>query len=190
MCYGVLHLGGLSPRGRGNRRGGVQLPSVTRSIPAWAGEPINGDGWWDSGKVYPRVGGGTLTRQRLCHSTEGLSPRGRGNRLFGLRGTIPARSIPAWAGEPSSGALLLMGKKVYPRVGGGTASATYPLEPMSGLSPRGRGNRPFGPSSPRGPRSIPAWAGEPPARLIVSINDRVYPRVGGGTVSLYQTSTS
>ena len=78
--------------------------------------------------VYPRVGGGTWPRPRQVpySSRAGLSPRGRGNRLqnrlgpratfaLGLSprgrgnppgasidpfGTIPRRSIPAWAGEP------------------------------------------------------------------------------------------
>ncbi len=50
---------GLSPRGRGNQPpppGGVD---TQRSIPAWAGEPSHRKAWQPTGRVYPRVGGGT-----------------------------------------------------------------------------------------------------------------------------------
>ena len=73
--------------------------------------------------------------------TDGLSPRGRGNLGAGGPARGPRRSIPAWAGEPSS-----QGQKdspwwVYPRVGGGTGSEDVKPWEYMGL--------------------IPAWAGEP-----------------------------
>ena len=53
-------------------------------------------------RVYPRVGGGTDKEGGVRCRYPGLSPRGRGNLLLGL-GIVPRfRSIPAWAGEPSS----------------------------------------------------------------------------------------
>ena len=52
--------GGLSPRGRGNRRKNMAHPRSSRSIPAWAGKPYPlGFGPIPTG-VYPRVGGETV----------------------------------------------------------------------------------------------------------------------------------
>ena len=70
---------GLSPRMRGNRgRLGADLASV-RSIPAYAGEPVLTTTLDSSSKVYPRVCGGTRFMNQDRSSSEGLSPRMRGN---------------------------------------------------------------------------------------------------------------
>ena len=116
-----------------------------------------------------------------------------------------ARSIPAWAGEPTTGLTYVGSGPVYPRVGGGTLCGLETMVPayhdvgvyprvgggtevavrggrhVEGLSPRGRGNRGDGPDGPARARSIPAWAGEPlpDAPSVPSVP--VYPRVGGGT---------
>ena len=92
---------GLSPRGRGNRRDGLNMRQLRGSIPAWAGEPSPYYGHPDKHSVYPRVGGGTFDRKVYEASLKGLSPRGRGNRQ--ATHPLPAEvgSIPAWAGEPS-----------------------------------------------------------------------------------------
>ena len=131
----------------------------------------------------------------------GLSPRGRGNQAYpGARqqrpGSIPrgrgnlslycialhcARSIPAWAGEPSFTRASSSSTRVYPRVGGGTAPARQPAMNFQGLSPRGRGNHSGHVRASRLHRSIPAWAGEPGKRGTGSRRAAVYPRVGGGT---------
>ena len=54
--------GGLSPRGRGNRRGAGRNEAQIRSIPAWAGEPVVVCVVKVVDAVYPRVGGGTHCR--------------------------------------------------------------------------------------------------------------------------------
>ena len=53
--------------------------------------------------VYPRVGGGTRNAAFDTQSQTGLSPRGRGNPGHKLYQVAFNRSIPAWAGEPTSG---------------------------------------------------------------------------------------
>ncbi len=113
---------GLSPRVRGNRRGGQGELAPFRSIPACAGEPTRTDQVADKTAVYPRVCGGTLGESNETTKYTGLSPRVRGNpRLPGRQdryaGSIPAcagnqlgmqagngrrRSIPACAGEPET----------------------------------------------------------------------------------------
>ena len=172
---------GLSPRGRGNRR--RSRPSGDRggSIPAWAGEPELDAVVFDALGVYPRVGGGTTVPTPAGTSWNGLSPRGRGN--LASRPCFPAllRSIPAWAGEPASLITLRHGKRVYPRVGGGTSLITLRHGKSRGLSPRGRGNPQMQPVVPAPRGSIPAWAGEPSLYKGRAGAGAVYPRVGGGT---------
>ena len=131
---------GLSPRGRGNRRGRRGRRGRDRSIPAWAGEPPHDGPPRQRRGVYPRVGGGTVARGDGHPPESGLSPRGRGNQVSVHIHVRGKRSIPAWAGEPPSGALSGPIIAVYPRVGGGTLRACpRPRRPV-GLSPRGRGN--------------------------------------------------
>ena len=115
----------------------------------------------------------------------GLSPRGRGNPgLVRRRFRLP-RSIPAWAGEPFVDGLLYKPLEVYPRVGGGTCTAPTGPKSSPGLSPRGRGNQAALDYAEVGYGSIPAWAGEPTFSSHRRACIRVYPRVGGGTVSTF-----
>ena len=72
---------------------------------------------------------------------------------------------------------------VYPRVGGGTRSTNLPARALSGLSPRGRGNRRAAGRACADRGSIPAWAGEPTTNASGEVLVKVYPRVGGGTHS-------
>ena len=74
-----------------------------RSVPAWAGEPTMRRSGRQQQGVYPRVGGGTFTGSPSWHWPPGLSPRGRGNLVWGVPVYGYAhRSIPAWAGEPTT----------------------------------------------------------------------------------------
>ena len=157
-------LGGLSPRGRGNRQVTGPAQRAQGSIPAWAGEPCHAVILLQSQEVYPRVGGGTRSSYPGNTGPGGLSPRGRGNHPDGVRAI---RAAP--------------GQAVYPRVGGGTWLAPTTVPCGRGLSPRGRGNpaRPI-PAFPA-TRSIPAWAGEPSTAGSTRPAPPVYPRVGGGT---------
>ena len=138
-------------------------PHRARSIPAWAGEPglptIPAAATW----VYPRVGGGTLLNNGDHELSLGLSPRGRGNRRCRTSAGRGVGSIPAWAGEPIQVLGTTNPEEVYPRVGGGTATAYAAIMSSSGLSPRGRGNQRIPHTIGQGARSIPAWAGEPVA---------------------------
>ena len=157
----LFHIGGLSPRVRGNRTGSAGEYEYHRSIPACAGEPPSPQPGARIRRVYPRVCGGTWTRSPNITLSHGLSPRVRGNlrpmpRLRRLQG-----SIPACAGEPRWSSVYTSLAGVYPRVCGGTHFFTSPRRWGKGLSPRVRGNR--HPMSRPGAwaRSIPACAGEP-----------------------------
>ncbi len=171
---------GLSPRGRGKQTQAGSTAICARSIPAWAGETNETDDEWDSGRVYPRVGGGNRTTFSSGTSRSGLSPRGRGKPGESVRSVYLNRSIPAWAGETRCSLNCLVLSAVYPRVGGGNLFLLTSLVNWRGLSPRGRGKLGLCPPCPLSCRSIPAWAGETLRQAKDIVVTRVYPRVGGG----------
>ena len=132
-------------------------------------------------RVYPRVCGGTASPLMTMPCPAGLSPRVRGNPCRARPCEARRGSIPACAGEPRPAARAGPGRKVYPRVCGGTGLKRTREELDKGLSPRVRGNLdvPLAQVGRRG--SIPACAGEPPPPAGASWRARVYPRVCGGT---------
>ena len=140
----------------------ASLVLLLRSIPASAGQPGFGSvltGWGD-----------------------GLSPRVRGNRNRRYVPVKDFRSIPASAGQPMSLDNTIKESQVYPRECGATVFQQTPKCPVSGLSPRVRGNRPPPLPAPACPRSIPASAGQPLARSTSRRSEAVYPRECGATV--------
>ena len=132
-------LGGLSPRGRGNRRWGWTLSKLRSNVggeavkeglsPRGRGNRLGAFCRWlpilISG-LSPR-GRGNLLPSSACRAKRiwaGLSPRGRGNpeHMEEPGRANSRRSIPAWAGQPGS-------------------AASRRQRGARGLSPRGRGNR-------------------------------------------------
>ena len=111
----------------------------------------------------------------------GLSPRVRGNLRRSACMMISPGSIPACAGEPSTGYCYRCQVTVYPRVCGGTEAPPPASICRQGLSPRVRGNRRHQPRNLRQARSIPACAGEPISHPARRRYYQVYPRVCGGT---------
>ena len=161
---------GLSPRMRGNQMVDLAKSLFPRSIPAYAGEPQTASPSVQLPPVYPRVCGGTVHSCDYEKAVPGLSPRMRGNRHHprGRRAT-----------------------RVYPRVCGGTYRFPAPLVRLRGLSPRMRGNpqSAYRLAQPAG--SIPAYAGEPCRRALITAAPTVYPRVCGGTqVAVARQSTA
>ena len=71
--------------------------------------------------------------------------------------------------------------RVYPRVCGGTDDHGHQAGDREGLSPRVRGNPEFVSCDRLALGSIPACAGEPQSERISYGDERVYPRVCGGT---------
>ena len=98
----------------------------------------------------------------------GPSPRGRGNPARTAAPAACRRSIPAWAGKPSSRSSWPRTLRVHPRVGGETYFGCRMSTLSSGPSPRGRGN-------------LQCLASSYPPRP-------VHPRVGGETP--YDDATS
>ena len=179
---------GLSPRARGNPEGIVGSVPRCRSIPACAGEPRRLRRRNSQLRVYPRVRGGTLINSPMPAQGGGLSPRARGNRCRAQSGRLPARSIPACAGERSAGAGAERLTRVYPRVRGGTKPFNVQPADGTGLSPRARGNHRSRRQQDVALGSIPACAGEPAAPAPAVRRLAVYPRVRGGTRERVQMS--
>ena len=172
---------GLSPRVRGNPICPPLEPGDAGSIPACAGEPAARWAARTSGRVYPRVCGGTSTSHLSASFCQGLSPRVRGNLMKKANNPKRSGSIPACAGEPPSSGGLPHRAGVYPRVCGGTVVGGDGVGVGEGLSPRVRGNRTPLWLRPGQLRSIPACAGEPPKPKRGAEMAEVYPRVCGGT---------
>ena len=172
---------GLSPRVRGNLGWSRVALFPHGSIPACAGEPAVITGCSRRDTVYPRVCGGTASAPDRDNRIWGLSPRVRGNRRPDAGQKPAAGSIPACAGEPLFDTADSGGRRVYPRVCGGTLAVLGEPSAGIGLSPRVRGNPCRGTGSRQSGRSIPACAGEPAGRRFARRRRWVYPRVCGGT---------
>ena len=171
---------GLSPRVRGNLRRTNALLERVRSIPACAGEPSGGGGRGASGKVYPRVCGGTANAGSPIAGCRGLSPRVRGNRRIHTARLRRRGSIPACAGEPMVWKSKPGITRVYPRVCGGTLNTGRGGCTIAGLSPRVRGNPPAPQRGAGAGGSIPACAGEPRAQAVpAGASSGLSPRVRG-----------
>ncbi len=168
---------------RGSRQHLAHTHSLSRSIPACAGEPsarllsnlLRG--------VYPRVCGGAKQCRREMTLWAGLSPRVRGSQSLESLNDVSPRSIPACAGEPTPDASRMRTGTVYPRVCGGAVSAKTRLNSGIGLSPRVRGSHARASAFVVERRSIPACAGEPAELDALDLGIEVYPRVCGGAVS-------
>ncbi len=139
---------GLSPRMRGNLEFDPYKPPSHRPIPAHAGEPCAFACAPMAGRAYPRACGGTPVAHGGFKVAGGLSPRMRGNHIKAVNCWVPAGPIPAHAGEPRSEMKIFPLRSAYPRACGGTVLESLEIGPMSGLSPRMRGN----PQTRRPPR--------------------------------------
>ncbi len=181
MPAATLSAMGLSPRVRGNPPWLLRICRRAGSIPACAGEPRRRRRARSAQGVYPRVCGGTDLAKVVARHRRGLSPRVRGNLGLTVLAGLGVRSIPACAGEPYCTSFPYPPVGVYPRVCGGTVARTRTSYWVKGLSPRVRGNRARGCAARYRVRSIPACAGEPAPSLALHCQQRVYPRVCGGT---------
>ena len=176
-----LRGGGLSPRVRGNLARLVAFLRYLGSIPACAGKPSGPSGGPASSSVYPRVCGETDALSKVVVQSGGLSPRVRGNRPGWAWHGLARGSIPACAGKPGAITSSRRGGTVYPRVCGETTQTIGIDGHTRGLSPRVRGNPPYGRAAAFFRRSIPACAGKPAPRGLSPASAWVYPRVCGET---------
>ena len=183
-------LKGLSPHPRGNHAGGVGLEFGGGPIPASAGEPQAPACCAGACRAYPRIRGGTC---RACVSvvvTAGLSPHPRGNPYSQAETKLNKGPIPASAGEPTPQAAGPTWAWAYPRIRGGTHHASANRSSVSGLSPHPRGNRSDEQEEATQYGPIPASAGEPNFEFVGLRLEGAYPRIRGGTQSLFRGEQS
>ena len=125
--------------------------------------------------------GGSWRPYGYCTTGWGLSPRVRGKPVSGLGAQRGGGSIPACAGEAYPRGHQHNGRRVYPRVCGGSTPAQVMGKLPAGLSPRVRGKPPVTGQAQAEIRSIPACAGEAGAMAARGASGWVYPRVCGGS---------
>ena len=159
-CGTWPHLG-LSPLARGNREHVTHFAWRLGPIPARAGQPLSRRtvaGFW---RAYPRSRGATKLDKLSPVYHSGLSPLARGN-LAALRAARASWGpIPARAGQPAAGGTVLAATGAYPRSRGATMPIMDTSSRRAGLSPLARGNLFTVCKLARGPRPIPARAGQP-----------------------------
>ena len=156
------------------------------SIPACAGDPTPPPPAPPLKRVYPRVCGGSPALSSAADVAAGLSPRVRGIRGEWFAVRPYARSIPACAGDPGERLDALVRRGVYPRVCGGSTKEELNAAWGNGLSPRVRGIPQAAPKRREQVGSIPACAGDPPRPRNSKRQFRVYPRVCGGSTTVFQ----
>ena len=172
-------LPGLSPRGRGSLIADQGEATVGGPIPAWAGQPGGSVTIRLNTEAYPRVGGAASAYPLPVSALDGLSPRGRGSHRCWSGSGQAQRPIPAWAGQPPPRRPSRSSSGAYPRVGGAASPCAAVNASRRGLSPRGRGSHEGATETFTWTRPIPAWAGQPAARMRRRPAARAYPRVGG-----------
>ena len=157
---GKALLRGRSPRVRGRHEQRHDLIAGAGSIPAGAGETEKVQDFRVRPTVDPRGCGGDRPTFAVGQILEGRSPRVRGRPGPGSRRAAAARSIPAGAGETSSGSGAQCPHRVDPRGCGGDLVVVDARSDDAGRSPRVRGR--LGPERDTSRRegSIPAGAGE------------------------------
>ena len=115
----IAYFGGRSPLARGSRPLVDIRRSLSRSIPACAGEPSRGGFRSCRETVDPRLRGGAAQALPGRCDRRGRSPLARGSHWGGGQKAVGYRSIPACAGEPGFFCLSDLWPRVDPRLRGG-----------------------------------------------------------------------
>ena len=175
---------GPSPRVRGILLEGDAHQRRAGSIPAGAGNPPDARSSTAATAVHPRGCGESPHRPRRPPGASGPSPRVRG--ILRRRGAGPGErgSIPAGAGNPSSGATCRRRSWVHPRGCGESPMSSPEAARSAGPSPRVRGIQPAVLVVAVEPGSIPAGAGNPASRSAARSASWVHPRGCGESVVL------
>ncbi len=171
---------GRSPRVRGRLALATCAFRRVRSIPAGAGETHRATVARVSRRVDPRGCGGDQAGEWSEAIDNGRSPRVRGRPGAVRKAVSRCRSIPAGAGETTSGIRYPGYKRVDPRGCGGDLMELGKGRPGNGRSPRVRGRQKRQANGRGSRRSIPAGAGETVQLVVVMGAPRVDPRGCGG----------
>ena len=151
--------GGLSPLARGTPPLRSSTRSISRFIPAGAGNSRSILLALFRLAVYPRWRGELCIKTSVKNFAVGLSPLARGTRTRDAPRFVGTRFIPAGAGNSPHDARATRPGSVYPRWRGELARRQFSGRFVLGLSPLARGTLPARLRSPSSDRFIPAGAG-------------------------------
>ena len=132
---------GSSPRRRGTPNSIVNILSVSRFIPAQAGNTGGYVGRSRIDPVHPRAGGEHVVSVPRCSQAGGSSPRRRGTLSLSPVRCIVGRFIPAQAGNTINVVNSSLHAAVHPRAGGEHTLRISRSVDRFGSSPRRRGTR-------------------------------------------------
>ena len=169
---------GSSPRVRGKRVVRVPGRLPARIIPARAGQTARRCRAAPERPDHPRACGANYAANPSPPARTGSSPRVRGKRVVRVPGRLPARIIPARAGQTARRCRAAPERPDHPRACGANGKAFHTEENLPGSSPRVRGKRRHwgGVSSLR---IIPARAGQTAVRGAWPIARPDHPRARG-----------
>ena len=170
---------GSSPRVRGTAPFSDLNYSVTRFIPACAGNSCAYCAHYDHYAVHPRVCGEQDTQVSFLTFFAGSSPRVRGTVTNNTTLAVAARFIPACAGNRSATHRKPSSAAVHPRVCGEQCHPVNRQAVPSGSSPRVRGTGAGLALAKIMRRFIPACAGNRKRLRPRVIFTAVHPRVCG-----------
>ena len=168
--------GGPSPRVRGIHRALPGGRDRRRSIPAGAGNPLEGGTRPGGLRVHPRGCGESKHMTMQQQMAKGPSPRVRGIQAADGRDGGEGGSIPAGAGNPSERRAGAPMSRVHPRGCGESNPGRSASSEGRGPSPRVRGIPSRSRNTAGGSRSIPAGAGNPWSTSGPPSRPRVHPR--------------
>ena len=179
MRLSVWLTAGSSPRMRGKRFVNRNLRSLTRIIPAHAGQTSPQAPTLYSQSDHPRACGANTAVEAREAVRRGSSPRMRGKRRRRNCSPSAARIIPAHAGQARRRRRLWPSSPDHPRACGANDAARSDMASSTGSSPRMRGKRQIRLPPIRRPRIIPAHAGQTTVLLSRSQVCADHPRACG-----------
>ena len=170
---------GLSPLARGTPPLRSSTRSISRFIPAGAGNSRSILLALFRLAVYPRWRGELCIKTSVKNFAVGLSPLARGTRTRDAPRFVGTRFIPAGAGNSSRAIAIAIVRSVYPRWRGELFLCVAVNPHVGGLSPLARGTPAKADAFTNGHRFIPAGAGNSNRLFVFPIFMTVYPRWRG-----------
>ena len=151
----------------------------TGIIPAYAGSTASAMSRTRGSTDHPRIRGEHGFPPAWRRIRGGSSPHTRGAPWSDIRGPVPGRIIPAYAGSTPSSAGCRAPPTDHPRIRG-EHRRDHPAKPRpAGSSPHTRGAHRVREHHLREARIIPAYAGSTTALLGLCMHRRDHPRIRG-----------
>ena len=170
---------GSSPHARGTQHDTKKLQSITRFIPACAGNAWDGIDKNGESTVHPRMRGERSAPFCELVAIVGSSPHARGTRRVWNQRMSLKRFIPACAGNAHRYSAGRSVYPVHPRMRGERCRRSSFTPPASGSSPHARGTLPLKTTVGPDKRFIPACAGNATTEFCSFAMTAVHPRMRG-----------